>query len=109
MSNRRTSMVERRESRIVPDLSIGLVVLVRVELALMQQLAARGTPVVVGAAAVHVHHLARELDAAIEATPLPLTAPAAAVEPAGNVVSLGVGQHDDFLEGRRPAAFRRIS
>jgi len=104
-----THMAEAREARRMPDLAIDLVVRVRVELALVQEVAARGAPVVIGTAAMHVHHLTRERGARIEAPAAPLATARAADEPAGDAVRLPASQQDGLLERRRPTTLREIA
>src|SRR5687768_10270117 len=99
-------MAEAREPRRMPDVAVDLVVRVRVELALVQEIPARGAAVVVGTAAVHLHHLARELRARIEAAPVPLATAGAADKPPWDAVRLPASQQDGLLERRRPTTLR---
>src|SRR5438034_9322571 len=77
-------MAQPGEARHVPDLPVARIVVVGVELALVEEPAARGAAIVIGAAAVHRHHLAGEARRGIEARPAPLAARWAALEPAGH-------------------------
>ena len=76
-------MSERTESGHVPDLAVAGVVVVGVEPALVEELAASRAQVVVGAAAVDRDHERGNQDARGEALTPPLAARRAACEPTG--------------------------
>ena len=76
------SMIKPREARHVPDLSVGGIVVVGVELSLREQVAARGAAVIVLAAAVHRHDLAEAVRGRVKTASTPLAARHAALEAA---------------------------
>jgi hypothetical protein len=76
----------------LPDLAIARVVVVRIELARVEGLAARRAAIVVLAAAVHRHDLADEGRGRVETAPAPLSARGAALEAAWPSFRPGPGQ-----------------
>src|SRR5713101_5003659 len=90
-------MAEAREAGHVPDLAIASVVVVRVELACVEEPAARRAAIVVLAAAVHRHDLADEGRGRVETAPAPLSARGAALEAAWPSFRPGPGQTPDLI------------
>jgi len=86
----------------VPDLAIAGIVVVRVELAFVEEPAARRAAIVVLAAAVHRHDLADEGRGRVETAPVPLPTRRAALEAARASLRPGPGQTSDLV-GRRLA------
>src|SRR6266446_1344132 len=95
-------MAEAREAGHVPDLAIAGVVVVRVELAFVEEPLAGRAAIVVLAGTVHRHDLADELWGRVEAAPAPLPTRRAALEAAWPAFRPGPGQTPDLV-GRRLA------
>src|SRR5258708_16484705 len=85
-------MAEGGEAGQVPDVAIGGVVVVGVELAFVEEPAARRAAIVVLAAAMHRHDLADEGRGRVETAPAPLSARRAALEAAWPAFRPGLGQ-----------------
>ena len=85
-------MAEAREAGHVPDLAIARVVVVRIELACVEEPAARRAAIVVLASAVHRHDLADEGGGRVETAPAPLSARGTALEAAWPSFRPGPGQ-----------------
>src|ERR1700730_17972882 len=95
-------MAEPGEAGHVPDLAIAGVVVVRIELAFIEELDARRAAIVVLAAAMHRHDLADEGRGRVKTAPAPLSAHRAALEAAWPSFRPGPGQTADLI-GRRLA------
>jgi hypothetical protein len=90
-------MAEAREAGHVPDVTIACVVVVRIELAFIEEPAARRASIVILAAAVHRHDLADEVRRRVETASAPLFARGAALEAAWPSFRPGPGQAPDLV------------
>ena len=87
-------------------MTVSLVVLVCVQFSRMEEFFTGAAPIVVGAAAMDLHQLAREVWARVETTPAPVAAIGAPGEPAGHAIGVSARQHDGLFECCGPPALR---